>query len=599
MLFSLLLYLYYATVPLLALEVALIPSTGCYSHDVMMKDVGQSMPQGTNITWIQTFLYDFGFGEMRLPEQWTRISIWGHDEEGLKVMRTAGSLLWEQNVPTDFDRPWDLRGSFLFFKMLERHQTFCEKMLEDPRFLQYMRARRADIVLLDHFLQECMGGLAYLLNSSVVQFSNWPIADGYITSLNIPANPSAVPKTGSPYSGLGMAFPQRVGNLLFHWVIIAARTIQSHVLRRMFARRGYEVDVIKSEAERIIYAGRSEFLFDVVRPINNRIKHFGSNQLNRSDFVTVIPEMSSDSERIAQYKDDQHPRDNIKLLNDTDRPPLILAECLDPSDSKPIASDNMSSSLMRRANLYQGLRQHIVKMKFASICAQFPELDWPSLTKEKFILVSFGSVAQAQHMPLYVVSKIFHAFAQSPYKIVWQTNSPTDALLWTRNVSVPENVVLTPWAPIKQILAHPNLQYLICHGGINTINELLLFGVPVVGVPLQGDQGSNLRRLTDLGAAVMVTTAQIAKGELVRTMRTFEYNLNKHWQRAAQLSSMLETYRTLHKDQQHFWIDWTGRHGRKLLDRNLFNMRYIGDTENSFWMALTATLFLSFLVVLC
>ncbi|KIH45195.1 hypothetical protein ANCDUO_24768 [Ancylostoma duodenale] len=43
---------------------------------------------------------------------------------------------------------------------------------------------------------ECMGGLAYLLNTSVVQFSNWPIADGYITSLNVPANPSAIPKTG-------------------------------------------------------------------------------------------------------------------------------------------------------------------------------------------------------------------------------------------------------------------------------------------------------------------------------------------------------------------------------------------------------------------
>ncbi|ETN79936.1 hypothetical protein NECAME_09507 [Necator americanus] len=44
---------------------------------------------------------------------------------------------------------------------------------------------------------ECMGGLAFLLNASVVQYSNWPIADGYITSLNVPANPSAIPKTGS------------------------------------------------------------------------------------------------------------------------------------------------------------------------------------------------------------------------------------------------------------------------------------------------------------------------------------------------------------------------------------------------------------------
>ncbi|KAL6732058.1 hypothetical protein Aduo_002860 [Ancylostoma duodenale] len=64
-----------------ALEVALFPLTGCYSHDIMMKDVGLGMPLGTNITWIQMFLYDFGFGEIDLPPNWTRIRLWGYDED--------------------------------------------------------------------------------------------------------------------------------------------------------------------------------------------------------------------------------------------------------------------------------------------------------------------------------------------------------------------------------------------------------------------------------------------------------------------------------------------------------------------------------------
>ncbi|VDK77029.1 unnamed protein product [Cylicostephanus goldi] len=68
--------------PLAALDVALIPLTGVYSHDVMMRDVGMGMPHGTNITWIQTYLYDFGFGEIGLPSQWTKIRYWGHDKEG-------------------------------------------------------------------------------------------------------------------------------------------------------------------------------------------------------------------------------------------------------------------------------------------------------------------------------------------------------------------------------------------------------------------------------------------------------------------------------------------------------------------------------------
>lgn len=45
---------------------------------------------------------------------------------------------------------------------------------------------------------------ASLLNSpATIQFSNWPIADGYISSLNIPAPPSAYPKTSTAFSANG------------------------------------------------------------------------------------------------------------------------------------------------------------------------------------------------------------------------------------------------------------------------------------------------------------------------------------------------------------------------------------------------------------
>uniref|UniRef100_A0A1I7XPE2 Secreted protein n=1 Tax=Heterorhabditis bacteriophora TaxID=37862 RepID=A0A1I7XPE2_HETBA len=65
-----------------SLEIALFPSTGCYSHDVMMRHIGETFDENDNITWIQTFLYDFGFGEIQLPSSWTRISLWGHDADG-------------------------------------------------------------------------------------------------------------------------------------------------------------------------------------------------------------------------------------------------------------------------------------------------------------------------------------------------------------------------------------------------------------------------------------------------------------------------------------------------------------------------------------
>lgn len=44
---------------------------------------------------------------------------------------------------------------------------------------------------------------------------------------------------------------------------------------------------------------------------------------------------------------------------------------------------------------------------------------------------------------------------------------------------------------IVTFLAHKNLKFAILHGGINTLNEVLMFGVPVLGVPLQVNKVGN------------------------------------------------------------------------------------------------------------
>ena len=118
--------------------------------------------------------------------------------------------------------------------------------------------------------------MASLLNATTVQFSNWPIADGYVSSLNIPANPSWVAKTGTFFSSTGMNFFERVRNVIFHLLILFARTVQTYVINSFYASIGHpEVELYHVEANHLLYAGRSEFLVEPLRPINNRIKHFG------------------------------------------------------------------------------------------------------------------------------------------------------------------------------------------------------------------------------------------------------------------------------------------------------------------------------------
>ena len=60
--------------PCLSSEIALFPSSGCYSHDVMMREVGFEFPQA-NVSWVQIYIYEFGFGSAKLPNHWNKLLI--------------------------------------------------------------------------------------------------------------------------------------------------------------------------------------------------------------------------------------------------------------------------------------------------------------------------------------------------------------------------------------------------------------------------------------------------------------------------------------------------------------------------------------------
>lgn len=158
---------------------------------------------------------------------------------------------------------------------------------------------------------------------------------------------------------------------------------------------------------------------------------------------------------------------------------------------------------------------------------KYPTIDWDRVHSEKFVLVTFGSVAQVDKIHFELLRSLLETFAKQPGLIIWQSNLNAQEIKEIHNLTVPENVMVSSWVPIKELLAHDNIEFLICHGGINTVNELGLFGVPVLGVPLQGDQASNLARVVDLGAAELMTIIDLNDGKLDEMMDKMRRNLSR------------------------------------------------------------------------
>ena len=72
---------------------------------------------------------------------------------------------------------------------------------------------------------------------------------------------------------------------------------------------------------------------------------------------------------------------------------------------------------------------------------------------------------------------------------------------------------------IHSILGHPQTKAFITHGGANGVYEAIYHGIPMVGLPLFGDQPDNIAHMTAKGAAVRLDLDTMSRTDLVNALK--------------------------------------------------------------------------------
>jgi glucuronosyltransferase len=106
-----------------------------------------------------------------------------------------------------------------------------------------------------------------------------------------------------------------------------------------------------------------------------------------------------------------------------------------------------------------------------------------------FILVSFGSFAK--FFPDKIIRVLLDTFKDLPYKIVWKWDKKS----LKADQVVPPNVLAVNWMPQNDVLGHKNIKLFVTHCGNSGQHEALYNSVPMVGIPLFGDQIFNAKRI--------------------------------------------------------------------------------------------------------
>lgn len=78
---------------------------------------------------------------------------------------------------------------------------------------------------------------------------------------------------------------------------------------------------------------------------------------------------------------------------------------------------------------------------------------------------------------------------------------------------------LTLRAKHNLLSGHPNVKLFITQGGLQSIEEAIAYKVPILGIPLFGDQFHNVKRVQHLGIGVEVNFETVTKEILVNAVK--------------------------------------------------------------------------------
>ncbi|XP_047540213.1 UDP-glucosyltransferase 2-like [Vanessa atalanta] len=122
-------------------------------------------------------------------------------------------------------------------------------------------------------------------------------------------------------------------------------------------------------------------------------------------------------------------------------------------------------------------------------------------TKNGVIYVSFGTnVNPSLFSPK--ILKIFNdVFSHLPYDVLWKWDE--DEL-----PGRPNNVEISKWLPQSDLLRHRNVKLFITQGGLQSTDEAITAGVPLIGIPLLADQWFNVEQYVkfDIGKRLLLET---------------------------------------------------------------------------------------------
>ncbi|KAK0418479.1 hypothetical protein QR680_013579 [Steinernema hermaphroditum] len=131
--------------------------------------------------------------------------------------------------------------------------------------------------------------------------------------------------------------------------------------------------------------------------------------------------------------------------------------------------------------------------------------------RKDVIIVSFGMYVQGYTMPDAMKKALLTAFKAFPeVTFIWKYEKEEHQI-----AKGLDNVLTFNSIPQSDLLAHKNLRGFLTHGGMNSVTEASHRGVPLITVPILGDQMRNAKMVERMGTAIHLHKSDLADSQKI------------------------------------------------------------------------------------
>ncbi|KFW04506.1 UDP-glucuronosyltransferase 1-1 [Eurypyga helias] len=167
-------------------------------------------------------------------------------------------------------------------------------------------------------------------------------------------------------------------------------------------------------------------------------------------------------------------------------------------------------------------------------------------------IVVFSLGSMVSEIPMKKATEIADALGSIPQTVLWRYTGEEPP-------NLPKNVKLVKWLPQNDLLAHPKTRAFITHGGSHGVYEGICNAVPMLLMPLFGDQMDNAKRVESRGAGLTLNILEMTSKDISAALKAV-INDKKYKENIQRLSD-LHLDRPIHPlDLAVHWVEFVMRH---------------------------------------